>query len=53
MHGETVYFDGIGIFDLFVCLDTHDAKCTREIKSRTVKATATINKKILFSRKWT
>ena len=42
----------IRIFDLFVWLDTYDARCTREIKSRIVKARAAFNKKNLFARKW-
>jgi len=44
---------GRGIFELFAWLDTHDARCTRQIKSRIVSTTASFNKKTLFDRKWT
>jgi hypothetical protein len=50
---QTIVEYGIGIFELFAWLDKRDARCTRQIKSRIITATATFNKKTLYTKKWT
>jgi len=39
------------LFELFGSVITNDARCTREIESRTVMAKAAFKKKILFTNK--
>jgi hypothetical protein len=52
-RSQTIQEYGIGKFAPFAWFDKHDARCTRQIKSRIIMATAAFNKKTLYTRKWT